>query len=106
MIGFSLPKDNNSTAIQAVSPDTNVSQSISSAGQVRFAIASDSDIIRIASTASCYFKLGDSGVTATSSDILFPPGAEIFSIKARGFTHVSILGVDVTPGVASVTDMI
>lgn len=106
MSGFTLPRDNNSDIVQALSPVNNVSQLVSNSGQVRFAIPALTEIVRIASAANCYFKFGDSGVVATSSDVLFPIGAEVFSIKARGYTHVSVLGVDVTPSPVSVTRMV
>jgi hypothetical protein len=106
MTGFTLPRDNNSDIVQALSPVDNVTQSVSNGGQVRFTIPALTEIIRIASEVTCYIKFGDSGVVATSSDILFPVGAEVFSIKARGYTHVSILGAGATPGPASITKMV
>lgn len=105
IVNFTLPKDNNQDVVQALSPIESVTQSISNGGQVRFAIPTNTDIVRIASAANCYVKFGNSGVVATSADMLFPTGAEVFSIKSRGYTHVSLLGIDVSPSSASITRM-
>jgi hypothetical protein len=102
---FTLPRDNNSQVIQALHPSSSVNGSISSAGAVRLTLPANTEIVRAASTMNCYLKFGDSAVVATSSDLLFPVGAEVFSIKNQGFTHVSILGIEATPGAACISRM-
>lgn len=105
-MAFILPRDENSDIVQALSPVDTVTQSVSNSGQVRFTIPANTDILRFAAGANCYIKFGNSSVVATTSDIFFPIGAEVFSILGRGYTHVSILGADVTPAPASITKMV
>lgn len=105
MSGFTLPRDNNSDIVQALCPIDNSTQPVSNGGQVRIVLHPLTAIVRIAATGNCYVKFGDSGVSATTGDLLFPIGAEVFSIKDRGYTHVSVLGADATPAVVSITRM-
>ena len=106
MPGFTLPKDNNSDALQALGISTSTNSSVSSGAAVRSALPSDTQIVRIASLTNCYIKFGDSTVVATTSDMLFPIGAEVFSIKDRGYTHCSVRGASVTPDICSITRMV
>lgn len=101
-----LVKDADGDGVQALVPISTSTQTISNAGQVRFTLAADTRLVRIAANIDCYIKFGDSSVVATSSDLLFPTGAEVFSVNQMGYTHVSILGLGATPGVASVTKMV
>lgn len=102
---FTLPRDNNSSIVQALAPSDNVTQTVSSGGAVRFTLPEATAIVRLAAGMNCYIKFGDSGVTASASDILFPIGAEVFSLQNRGYTHVSVLGIDAAPAPVSVTKM-
>ena len=106
MTSFNLPRDSNSAPVQALSPVTNVTNAVSSAAQVRFAIPAATQIIRIATASNCYIKFGDNAVVATTSDILFPAGTEVFNIKEYPHTHISVLGVDAAASPASITQMV
>lgn len=103
---LALPKDNNSVAIQALYPNTNVNLSISSGGSVRVALPTDTNLVRIATNQDCYIKFGDSGVVATTSDMFFPVGAEVFSCTDNEITYIAALGTDPAAGVFSATKMV
>lgn len=106
MPGFTLSKDNNSDALQALDPSTSVNASVSNAGQVRVTLPAGTSVVRVATLTNCYIKFGNSSVVATTSDMLFPIGAEIFTVKEGQVTHCSILGASATPDVCSITKMI
>lgn len=97
-----LPTDVNSRPIQTLSPVEHQVGTVSTGAALRLVIPADTQVIRVASTVDCYMKLGDSGVTATSSDAVFPIGVEVFSKKE--YTHISLLAITAT-GVASVSRM-
>ena len=104
MSNFNLPRDANSGVLQALAPVESVVNNINTTA-VRYALPTNTDVVRLAVTQNAHIKFGDSGVTATTSDLVFPTGAELFSVKNRGFTHVSILSTSATPSAASVTKM-
>lgn len=101
-----LPRDTMGVPIQALSPDpTGVAVASIGAVSARVAIPSGSDVIRIAANKSCYFRLGDSSVTADGNDSLFPGGAEVFRVPADA-THIAFIQDGVVTGVATVTRLI
>jgi hypothetical protein len=104
MSNFNLPRDANSGVLQALAPVESVVNNINTTA-VSFALPAKTDVVRIAVSQNSHVKFGLAGVTATTSDLFFPTGAELFSVKGRGFTHVSILGTSATPSAASVTKM-
>ncbi len=101
-----LPRDVNSSSIQALFPVATVNLSISSGGQVRGTLPDFTDLVRIAVNQDCYVEFGGSGVVATTSSMFFPIGAEVFACTDNGITHVSILGTQVAAGIASVSKMV
>lgn len=76
-----LVKDTDGDSVQALIPISTTTNTVSNGGAVRYTLATDTRLVRISSTADCYIKFGDSGVTATSSDMVFPIGAEVFSVN-------------------------
>jgi hypothetical protein len=104
MTSPTLVKDSGA-AIQAVRPDLNVS-SVTSGSSQRVAFPADTSVVRIASTVDLYIAFGNSAVTASSASMLFPVGAEVFSVQPDGITHVAFIQVGATPGVFSATKMV
>ena len=67
-----------------------------SASSSRVAIPNASDggvprYIRVAATAACYVKIGTSGVTATTSDVLVQPADAIVLHIPLGITHIAAI---------------
>ena len=87
--------------IQSLPTDENTHDKVSvGAGSV----ASDmtgAQVVRIASNTDAYIKFGTSGVTATSSDLLFPAGVEVL-IMPKDTTHVAIVQESAS-GIATIT---
>lgn len=106
MANFNLPRDNNNDTLQALCISSSVNASVSNAAAVRSALPTETQVVRIASLTNCYIKFGDVNVVATTADMLFPIGAEVFSIKDRNYTHCSVLGASATPDICSITRMI
>ncbi|HEY9817688.1 MAG TPA: hypothetical protein V6D20_18065 [Candidatus Obscuribacterales bacterium] len=100
-----LVRDNNGGAVQALLPDTTVSGA-SSGSSSRLALPTSTSLVRLASSVDVYVELGGAGVNATSSSMLFPAGAEVFSVFPASITHVAFLLVGATPGVFSATKMV
>ena len=100
-----LPRDSGSVAIQAVFPISTVSLPVS-ASSARVQLPTNTGVVRIASNVDVYLEFGGSGVTATTSSMLFPAGAEVFSCEDNAVTHVAALIVGATPGVLTASKMI
>lgn len=94
-----LPVDQNSFPINVLKWGDTVVTPISavSARVALPATINHKDIIRVATSVDCYVALGDSSVTATSSDPLFLAGVEYIQV-APGQTHIAAvrLGTDGT----------
>ena len=99
-----LVRDTSGTAVQALLPSGNTTQTTSGSSQ-RITLPNDTKLVRIASTVDVYVAFGGSGVNASSSSMLFPIGAEIFNIHDPLITHVAFLQVGAIPGVFSATKM-
>lgn len=100
-----MVRDTSGGMVQALSPVATVSLSVSGSSS-RVALTDPISLVRLASTVDCYVKFGNSGVTATSSDMLFPAGAEVFAVEDPAITHVAAILVGATPGVLSATKML
>lgn len=100
-----MVRDTSGGMVQALSPVATVSLSVSGSSS-RVALTDPISLVRLASNVDCYVKFGNSAVTATSSDMLFPAGAEIFAVEDPSITHVAALLVAATPGVLSATKML
>lgn len=75
--------------IQAVTPDATVSAAIG-ATSVRSALPTDTELVRITSLGNCFFRFGNSAVTATSADTPMVAGTEIMKVP-DGATHVAVI---------------
>lgn len=87
---FRAVLDEHGNAMQVLVPTgtpANVSISTVSA---RVALPSGGVSYRVAATADCYVAFGNSAVTATSANMLFPAGAEIL-FDDTGATHVAAI---------------
>lgn len=104
-LGVSLPRDVGNATIQAVFPVASSNMAVSGS-TARVALPTETNIVRIASTVDVYLEFGGSGVNATSSSMLFPAGAEIFSCIDNSVTHVAALIVGAVPGTLSATKMV
>jgi len=60
--------------------------------------------IRVAATQPCCVKIGDSGVTATSGDVLVQP-ADAVIMKVLRQTYISVIQLGGTAGVCVVSPM-
>ena len=75
------------------------------AASVRLAIPANCNFLRCASTGDCHVAFGDGTVVATSADMLFPTGAEVFGIPADA-THVAFIRNGVATGDFSIAALI
>lgn len=98
-----LLRDNNGQPVHALQP-LNPASVVLSATSQPLVIPSDSKFIRIASTGAAWVAFGTSGVVATTSSILFPPGVEVFPVP-EGATHVAALQVGASTGYFSINRM-
>ena len=101
-----LPVDQNSNAIQVMSPGANVADDVDgvSDNNVLPSGTSVGDIIRVATNQDTYINFGTSGVTAAASDILHPAGTEYYQVPA-GAGYIAYLQVSAA-GRISVTLMV
>lgn len=63
--------------------------------RVAIPTASDGNVpryIRVAASAACYIKLGDSGVTAVAGDALVQP-ADALILSTNGLSHIAAIQV-------------
>lgn len=100
-----LPRDTGNVAVQALFPVATTSLSVS-ASTSRIAMPANTNVVRIASTVDVYLEFGGSGVVATSSSMLFPAGAEVFSCVDDSITHVAAMLVGATPGTLTASKMV
>lgn len=100
-----MVRDTSGGVVQALYPSSTVTLNVSgSSGRV--AMTDPISCVRIASTVDCYIKFGNSSVTATASDMLFPAGVEVFAVEDPAITHVAAVLVAATPGVLTATKMV
>lgn len=94
-----LPRDADDNAIQALKPLDGGAHHVAYTGTAaRNTTAFDSKtrVIIITASSDCYYKLGGSGVTATSADH-FLPGGSIFYLAVGGgkgteqSSHISVI---------------
>ena len=97
-------RDTSGGLVQALCPNSTVN-GVVNVSSARIALPDPIDLVRIASNVDCYLQFGDSNITATTSSMLFPAGAEIFSTPGPDITHVAFLLVGSTAGIISVTRM-
>ena len=105
LISGVLPQDLNSNPIQVLAPGSTIVAATSGTSASQAVPGSAAGrVIRVAVTQDTYIAFGASGVTASSSDILVPAGAEYFQVPAdTGF----IAYIQVTAaGRISVSEMV
>lgn len=100
-----LLRDTGGEALQAISPLTSVTATLSASSQ-RLTLPTDTYVVRIAATNNCYIRFGTSAVDAASTDMLFPIGCEVFNISSRAITHVAVIGLDGSGGAFSATKVV
>lgn len=101
-----LPVDQNAYPINILKLGSSVSVLAVGDPSTRVALPTgvvSKDCIRIASNTDCYIKLGESDVTATTSDTLFLAGVEYVTV-ASNQTHIAAIRVGVD-GVLTVTEV-
>lgn len=101
-----LPRDKFKSPIQCLCPalasTAVVSVSGTSAGA---ALPTGTNIVRFASTANCHVVFGvGSTPTATTSDMLFPAGVEVFTVP-QGATHFAVINSGGSSGTFTATRM-
>lgn len=90
-----MSRDVSGTAIQALCPSgptSSINTSGASASAALPAGLQEGEIVRVAATHDCYIKFGQSGLSATATDILMPAGVEYF-VLPKNATHFAGLQV-------------
>ena len=98
-----LPRDMLGWPIQAMAPGTTAVVAIGAAS-ANVALPANAEVVRLAGNNNCHINFGTSGVTATTSSMLFPTGAEIFKVPA-GATHVACIQSGAVTGSVTITKM-
>lgn len=99
-----MVRDTSGGVVQALTPVATVTINATTSS-TRVAMTDPISLVRIASTVDCYIKFGDSSVSASASDMLFPAGAEVFAVEDPTTTHIAAVTVGGTPGVLTATKM-
>lgn len=60
--------------------------------------------MHVATTVGCYLGFGTRAVTASTSDLLFPGGVEVFKVPQEA-THIAVLQSAAISGVMSFSAM-
>lgn len=99
-----LLRDKWGHAVQALTPIDSASTNVSiGAGSVSGLVPANAELIRCSATGNCYLKFGfGSAPTATTSDMLFPIGGEIFVIPEDA-THFAVIQAGASTGIFSMT---
>lgn len=103
-VASALPRDAAGNAIQALAPDATVNVAIGVASAAA-ALPAGAQIVRVASNAKCFVKFGLVGLVAAGTDLMFPSGAELFTVPA-GATHVAVIQDGAVTGSLNVTRMV
>lgn len=94
----SLPRDDDSSAVQVLSPAANGTVHLTAveANSTSSAVPAGADVVRIAASGPIYLAFGGSGVDAgvsQSDSMFFPAGAEAFFLRDNSYTHVAARSV-------------
>lgn len=98
-----LPKGSYGGHVQALAPSLTDNQVVTIAVASNRSTALNAEIYRIAANIGCYISFGDNTVVATTSDMYFPAGAEVF-VKPETATNVAVIR-ETTDGILTVTAM-
>lgn len=100
-----MPRDNNSDAIQTLSPlEGTVVQLTISAGNSSIALPEDAEVIEVAASDLCRLKFGTASVDATSGARVFPPGVAVYKVP-EGATHVAVTQIGTSSGFVTICEM-
>jgi hypothetical protein len=100
-----MQTDSNGRAIQSLSPNMASIGAVGISGaSARVALPTNAQVIRISTSGNCFVRFGDNTVTATSNDMLFPIGTEIFTMEPS-WTHVACIQEGSDTGTLSVVEM-
>jgi len=97
-VNTSLPRDDDSAPIQVLGPQNagTVHRTTTEASSANVALASGTNIVRIASNVAVWISFGGSGITAAAADtnsMMFPAGAEVFHLRDSSFTYIAARSV-------------
>jgi hypothetical protein len=99
-----LPQDLDSSPIQVLTPGASSNRSIATVSG-NASLPTDAEIIRVANNIDMYLAFGDSGVTASDTDMLVLAGVEFFVVPVTS-THYAVINTDgSSSGDAGVTRM-
>jgi hypothetical protein len=103
----SLKTDANGRTLQSLTPYAsagvkNVSLSGTSASST---LPTDAFVVRIASTGDCHIVFDTSAPTATTNDMLFPAGVEVWTLDPA-WTHFAVIQAAGSTGTVSITAMV
>jgi hypothetical protein len=105
----SLHIDANGNAVQSVQltgTPTKITIGSGSASTALPSVGADiARIVRVASNASCYIAFGTSGISASTSDTLFPAGVEILTVPPSA-THIACIQDGAVTGTFQITAVI
>lgn len=94
-----MVRDTNGTAVQALYPLSTAVLAVSGT-TARVILPAATELVRVACTGDCHIEFGGSGVTATTSSMLFPAGAEVFNVQDANITYIAAIAAS---GVSSAT---
>ena len=97
-VSASLPRDDDSASIQVLSPASagTVHRTTTEGASASVALASGTEIVRVAASVAVWIAFGTSGVDAadTQTDsMLCPAGAEVFNLRDTDYTHIAARSV-------------
>ena len=99
-----LRTDANGRTIQSLTPAGTPSNGTIGGSSVRITIPTNSSVVRVSATGNCFVAFGDSTVVATTSDVLFPAGVEVFSVDPS-WTHVAFIQAGAATGEFGINEM-
>jgi hypothetical protein len=105
MLKPQMVRDTSGGVVQALQPTENVTLNVT-ISSARVQLPSDTELVRIATLVDVYLQFGGSGVTATTSSMLFPAGTEVFNTQAATTTHVAALLVGTASSTLTATKML
>ena len=105
MLRPQMVRDTSGGVVQALQPTENVTLNVTTSS-ARVQLPSDTELVRIAALVDVYLQFGGSGVTATTSSMLFPAGTEVFNTQDAATTHVAALLVGTSSSTLTATKML
>lgn len=102
-----MPDDKFNRAIQAHTPDPDgVANRAIGVATANEAFPTDTTMVRLYTSTNCYYRLGNSTVTVTSSNGVFlPSGAIELPIAIKDYTHIAVIR-DTADGSLNITKLL